>query len=109
MPAAFEVPAIPSPAEVSVTGVSGIAGSSLERVSPRLTDSTGNPASGTPHGGAPRAAGTYTVMASYAGSGDYKAAAATTTFAITRATPTVQVSDAGGVYTGAIPTRPPRL
>jgi hypothetical protein len=75
---------------------------SLEGVSPTLTYYAGSQASGTPLSGAPSAAGTYTVVAAFAGSADYAAAAsAPLTFTITPATPTVSVSDAGGAYDGA--------
>ncbi len=51
--------------------------------------------------GAPVDAGTYQVTASYAGSTDYAAASKTVGFAITPATPTISLADAGGVYTGS--------
>ena len=54
-------------------------------------------ATGTPLSGAPSLAGTYTVVANFAGSTDYTSAASTpATFTISQATPTVTVSDAGG-------------
>src|SRR5262249_12678511 len=58
-------------------------------------------ASGTPLAGAPSAAGTYTVVASFPGSADYAATSAPLTFTISPATPSVSVSDAGGTYDGA--------
>ncbi len=91
----------PFPATDSVTGVSGIAGSSLEGVSPTLTYYAGSTATGTPLAGAPTTAGTYTVVASFAGSTDYNSASSSpVTFTIAKATPTVSVSDAGGTYNG---------
>jgi len=39
-------------------------------------------------------------VASFADSADYAPAEVSTTFTITQATPTVTVSDAGGMYTG---------
>ena len=58
-------------------------------------------ASGTPTAGVPTAAGTYTVVASFAGSVDYKAAQiAPLTFTIGKATPSVTVTDAGGTFSG---------
>jgi hypothetical protein len=49
---------------------------------------------------APATAGSYTVIASFAGSADYLSASAATTFSITRAMPAVSVADAGGTYNG---------
>ncbi len=50
----------------------------------------------------PSTVGTYTVLASFAGSTDYTSAAASTTFTITGQTaPTVHVTDSGGTYNGA--------
>jgi len=74
----------PFPATATVTGVSGTPSSSLEGVTPSLTYYTGSTASGTPLPGAPTAVGTYTVLASFAGSADYQAASNTATFAITQ-------------------------
>ena len=49
----------------------------------------------------PSAAGTYTVVASFAGSADYASAASSNAnFTIAQATPTVTVSDPGGTYNG---------
>jgi len=62
--------------------------------------SPGQLESHTPLAGAPSAAGTYTVLASFAGSADYSSGAAVATFTISPAAPVVSVSDAGGVYTG---------
>jgi hypothetical protein len=59
---------------------------SLEGVSPTLTYYAGSQASGTPLSGAPSAAGTYTVVATFAGSADYAAAtSAPLTFTISPA------------------------
>jgi hypothetical protein len=93
------------PATATVTGVSGTPASSLEGVTPTLTYYSGSTASGTPLSGAPSAVGTYTVVANFAGSTDYTAAAASTTFVIsssgsTKTTPTIVVTDAGGTYNG---------
>ena len=46
------------------------------------------------------AAGTYTVVASFAGSADYAPAGAMTTFTVNLAAPTVTVTDAGGTFNG---------
>ena len=68
-----------------MTGVGGTPSPSLEGVTPSLTYFAGTAASGTPLAAAPSVAGTYTVLASFGGSSDYKAAGATATFAITQA------------------------
>jgi hypothetical protein len=80
----------PFAATATVAGVNGIAGASLENVTPTLTYYAGPKASGTPLSGAPLLPGTYTVVASFAGSSDYAAANATTTFLI--ATPTTSIT-----------------
>ena len=49
---------------------------------------------------APSNAGTYTVVASFAGSPTTAAPAIRPTFTIGQATPTVTVTDAGGTYNG---------
>jgi Ca2+-binding RTX toxin-like protein len=69
------------PATATVTGISGIAASTLENVTPTLTYYSGSSATGTPLP-APSAAGTYTVVAFFPGSADYTSASASTTFAI---------------------------
>jgi hypothetical protein len=91
----------PFPATVLITGVVGAAGGSLEGVAPTLTYYAGSSATGTPLPGAPTIAGAYTVVASFAGSADYAAASAQVAFTISQATPTVNVSDAGGAYNGS--------
>jgi hypothetical protein len=65
-----------------VPGVDSALAASLEGVIPTLAYYAGNSAAGTPLAGAPTQAGTYTVVASYAGSTDYTAASAGTTFTI---------------------------
>ena len=77
------------PATATVAGTSGPAGPSLEGVTPTLTYYTGRPsATGTPLSAAPSSAGTYTVVAKFAGSADYIAAqAAPVTFTIGKASP----------------------
>ncbi len=74
---------------------------SLEGVTPSLTYYSGTSATGTASSGAPTTAGTYTVLASFAGSTDYTNGSASTTFTIGRAAPTVSVSDASGTYNSA--------
>ena len=87
----------PFPASAEVNGAA-----SLEGVAPTLTYFVGNGTSGTNLGStAPSAAGTYTVVASFAGSADYTAnTSSPVLFGIGQATPTVTVSDAGGTFTG---------
>jgi hypothetical protein len=80
----------PFAATTTVAGVNGIAGSSLENVTPTLTYYPGTKTSGTPLSGAPLLPGTYTVKASFAGSTDYTSASATTTFTIKR--PTISIT-----------------
>jgi hypothetical protein len=61
----------------------------------------GKSASGTPLAGPPSAAGTYTVLGSFTSNDPiYSSASATTTFTISKAQPTVTVTDAGGTYNG---------
>jgi large repetitive protein len=88
------------PATDSVTGVSGTPGSTLEGVGLTLTYYAASTASGTPLSGAPSTAGTYTVVASFAGSTDYMDASNSTTFTINKATPKVTASDGDGTYNG---------
>ena len=89
------------PATATVTGVSGIAGASLEGVTPTLLYYVGSTPSGSGSLTAPSTAGIFTVVATFAGSTDYISATGSKTFTITQATPTVTVTDAGGVYTGS--------
>ena len=66
-----------------------------------MTYYAGSSATGSPLSGAPITAGTYTVVASFGGSADYRSAASSNfTFTIAQATPTVTVSDSGGVSDG---------
>ncbi len=85
----------------TVQGVSGPAGATLENVGLTFTYYVGSTAAGTPLSGAPSTAGTYTVVADFAGSTDYSSGSAQTTFTITQASPTVNVNDAGGTYNGS--------
>jgi hypothetical protein len=76
--------ASPDPATGSVTGVG-----SISLGTPTLTYYVGSGTTGTNLGStAPTNAGTYTVVASYAGSTDYAAATAQATFTISQAKPT---------------------
>jgi hypothetical protein len=96
----------PFAATATVAGVNGIAGTSLEGVTPSLTYYSGSTASGTPLAGAPTLPGTYTVKASFAGSADYTSASATTTFTIQTPTsitgPTIGVPGQPLTYTFAV-------
>ncbi len=86
-----------SPARATVTGVSGPAASSLEGITPMPLYYAGTTASGTPLSGAPIDAGTYTVVARFAGSADYSAAqSAPVTFTIGRASPQIALTSSGG-------------
>jgi hypothetical protein len=88
-------------ATANVQGVTGASASSLEGITPTLTYYSGTTATGTPLSSAPIDAGTYTVVAGFAGSADYVAnTSVPATFTISRAAPTVSVADAGGTYKG---------
>jgi cyclophilin family peptidyl-prolyl cis-trans isomerase len=77
-------------ATATVTGVSGVPGSSLEGVSPTLLYYAGSDTSGTGSASAPVDVGTYTVVASFAGSTDYSAAQSQpVTFTIAQASLTI--------------------
>jgi hypothetical protein len=80
----------PFAATATVAGVNGVAGPSLEGVTPTLKYYKGSTASGTPLAGAPTTPGTYTVKASFAGSADYTSASATTNLTIQ--TPTTSIT-----------------
>ncbi|HXY36399.1 MAG TPA: putative Ig domain-containing protein, partial [Planctomycetaceae bacterium] len=84
----------------AVAGINGTPGSTLEGAGLTFMYYAGATASGTPLSGAPSTASSYTVVASFAGSTDYTSASNSTTFTIGQATPTVSVSDAGGVFNG---------
>ena len=87
---------------VTGTGGDSTPAATLGGVGLTLTYYAGSTAKGTQLAGAPSAAGMYTVVASFAGSTDYlPATSAPTTFTISKATPTVTVTDAGGTYTGS--------
>ena len=91
----------PFRATATVTGVSGVANGSLENVTPTLLYYVGSTASGTGSAAAPTTVGTYTVVATFPASTDYSSGASSSaSFSITQATPTVHVSDVGGIFTG---------
>ena len=85
------------PASVAVKGIQGSFGSALEGIIPTLTYYSG----ANVLTGVPADAGIYTVVASFSGSADYSPASSSTTFTISPATPTITVSDSGGIYTGS--------
>jgi uncharacterized repeat protein (TIGR03803 family) len=100
----FPFPAIATVAGVVTSGPNqdNSPAGSLEGVTPTLTYYAGSTATGTPLAGAPVHAGTYTVVASFAGSTDYAATTSQpTTFTIGKATPALTVSAAGGAYNGS--------
>ncbi len=85
------------PANATVNGAG-----SLEGISPTLSYYAGSNPSGTPLNGPPTTAGTYTVVAAFAGSADYISASSTpVVFTISKATPVLSVTDLGGAYTGS--------
>ncbi len=75
-------------ATASVAGVDGVFNSSLAQVTPTLTYHQGNSASGKVLAVPPVKDGTYTVVASFAGSTDYTAATTSATFTVGKATKT---------------------
>jgi hypothetical protein len=86
-------------ATATVTGTSGTPATALEGVRLTLTYYAG--ATALP--AAPVDAGTYTVVATFAGSPDYAAASASTTFTIAPALLTVRANDAARVFGQANP------
>ncbi len=97
----------PYPAVTTVTGVTGSTAASLEGVTPALTYYSGTHTSTaqlsglTPLAGTPSLVGQYTVMASFAGSADYTTGSELASFTISRATPTLTVTDNAGKFTSA--------
>ena len=88
-------------ATAKVAGSDQVQVNSLEGVAPTLTYYVGTGTSGSATSTAPSAAGTYTVIASFAGSTSYASAQSSqVVFTITKASPLVTVVDAGGTYTG---------
>jgi RHS repeat-associated protein len=83
-----------------VSGADNTPGSSLEGVPLVLSYYVGTNIAGTPLSGAPSAAGSYTVVALFAGSQDYEGTSNQTSFVISQATPNVVATDAGGTYDG---------
>ena len=75
-------------------------GSTLETVPLTLTYYAGLTTTGTPLSGAPANAGSYTVVASFAGSTDYLSASKQYSFVIFQAAPVFTVGDVGGTFNG---------
>ena len=97
----FNGSSYPASASISGVGAGAAFAASLEGVSLALAYYSGLSPSGTSTSAAPTSAGTYTVVASFPGSTDYSSASPSTTFAITRATPTLSVTDNGGTFNGS--------
>ena len=83
--------------DVAGVGSQSAAASSLEGVTPTATYYSG----ATRLSGVPTAPGTYSAAVSFTGSTDYTSTIATIPFTLTKATPTVLVSDPSGSYTGS--------
>jgi hypothetical protein len=79
-------------------GSQSTAAASLEGVAPKLTYYSGTSASGTALSGAPTTAGTYAVLASFAGSTDYTSASASTSFTINPGVPTLAIGGPSATY-----------
>ena len=87
------------PASVKVTGAT-----SKSPLKPTVTYYVGESATGTGTTKAPKAPGTYTVVASYAGNSVYTAATSkAVTFTISQATPTLSVTTPGAVVGHSLP------
>ncbi len=90
---------------VAGVGSQSTASPSLESVTPSLTYYSGASVTGSGSSAAPSTAGTYTVLASFAGSTDYTTGTASTTFTISNSggqtAPTLTVTDNSGIFTGA--------
>jgi len=84
-----------------VAGVDNTPGPTLETVPVTVAYYAGAVAGVNLLGGAPVHPGTYTVVASFAGSADYTSGSAQTTFQISQATPTVTASATSGTYNGS--------
>ena len=88
----------PFPASWTIRGINNSRATSLEGVTPTLAYFVGSNASGVDLGVTPPAeAGTYSVVASYAGSADYAPAQSTaTTFVIQRGSAAIALASSGG-------------
>jgi hypothetical protein len=83
----------PFRAAASVAAPNGSPGATLEGVPVILRYYAGRTATGQPLAAAPVSAGTYTVVASFAGSTDYTSASKSMTLTIAKATPTIIIND----------------
>ena len=92
----------PLVATATIAGVSGVASASLEGVGLTLTYYPATTVTGSSGSTmAPSAAGTYIVVASFAGSADYAVAQSSPlTFTIVKAAPSLSVADSSGTYNG---------
>jgi cyclophilin family peptidyl-prolyl cis-trans isomerase len=91
-------------ATATVTGVSGTAASSLDGVTPTLLYYTGSDTTGTSSTTAPTNAGTYTVVASFAGSANYAAVKSQATFTIAKASLTITADNKIHAKGASLPT-----
>lgn len=87
-------------ASAIVTGVGATSGTTLDGASLSFTYYAGSTPTGTPLAGPPSAAGTYTVVATFPGSTNYTNATASRSYTISRASPSLIVTNSGGVYSG---------
>ncbi len=88
---------LPFAATATVNGTA-----SLENVSPTFAYHTGTTVGGSSTSSAPSIVGTYTVVASFAGSTDFTSALSNpVTFTISKAAPSITVTDASGTYKNA--------
>ena len=88
----------------TVAGIDGHTAANLEGLAPELDYLRLNSDGSKPAnlgGDAPIIAGSYEVIATFAGSDDYLSARNFITFTITQATPTVSVTDVSGTYSGS--------
>lgn len=88
------------PAACTVTGLSGVPGSTLEGVSLTLAYYAGSTVSGSPLAGAPSDAGTYTAQCTFPGSTNYISTSNTAVFTIDMATPTLTWNPAKTIIWG---------
>lgn len=91
-------------ATATVAGPDGQAQASLDAVSPTVSYFAGSSAASTPLAGAPSAAGTYTALASFAGSANFKAStSASVIFTIAPAALIITADDQTIVQGSAVP------
>lgn len=90
----------PFPAVATVAGEDGVFTASLEGEAPTLTYYAGPTAEGEALSDAPIHAGTYTVVANFAGSAHYSRASAAVTFTIAQATPIFRILKSSTIVLG---------